>query len=93
MDYIGEGMILPVPFNMLGFPKALIRRLQKCCASCCCSSDDTETPEDGNPDVAPEGNGGHQNGIVSIIYLIKKIYGFLLSSFWSSKWHCKHNLF
>ena len=73
MDYIGEGMILPVPFNMLGFPKALIRRLQKCCASCCCTSDDTETPEDDNPDVAPEGNGGHQNGIVSIIYFIREI--------------------
>lgn len=72
-------MILPVPFNMLGFPKALIRRLQKACASCCCSSDDTETPEDGNPDVAPEGNGGHQNGLVSILHLIRKTI--LFSSF------------
>lgn len=60
MDYIGEGMVLPVPLNMLGLPKAIVRKFTRCCSRMC-KSDDSETPEDSNPDVTPENN-GKQNG-------------------------------
>ncbi|XP_063439378.1 short transient receptor potential channel 7-like [Mytilus trossulus] len=64
MDYIGEGSVLPVPLNMLGLPKAIVRKFTRCCSKCC-ESNDNETPEDGNPDVAPEPmeRNGRQNGL------------------------------
>lgn len=65
MDYIGEGSVLPVPLNMLGLPKAIVRKFTRCCSKCC-ESNDNETPEDANPDVAPEPmeRNGRQNGLV-----------------------------
>ncbi|KAJ8302754.1 hypothetical protein KUTeg_019150 [Tegillarca granosa] len=50
MDYIGDEAILPVPLNILGFPRSCIRFMCGCCCTC---NEELEEEEDVEPYDAP----------------------------------------
>ncbi|BFZ13049.1 hypothetical protein BsWGS_16088 [Bradybaena similaris] len=48
MDYIGEGVTLPTPLNLIGIPKALVKLLfcTLCCGKCCGRAEEGGAEED-----------------------------------------------